>query len=61
MSLNIRKTGPEAEPKQNAKWLPAVLWVAALLCVGFMGIVISQRTRVIRGTDTVVSGSVDNT
>ena len=62
MSLNLRKPEPEEEPKQkhNAGWLPPVLWVVALVCVGFMGIVISQRTRVIRGTDTVKSGSVDN-
>ena len=60
MSLNLRKAEPEAEPKKNAAWLPPVLWVVALACVGFMGIVISQRTRVIRGTDFVQSGSVDN-
>ena len=60
MSLNTRKIEPEKEPKQNAKWLPPVLWAIALACVGFMGIVIAQRTQVIRGTDTVRSGSVDS-
>ena len=62
MSLNLRKAEPEEEPKQkhNTAWLPPVLWVVALVCVGFMGIVISQRTRVIRGTDAVQSGSVAN-
>ena len=62
MSLNLRKPESEEEPKQkhNTAWLPPVLWVVALVCVGFMGIVISQRTRVIRGTDTVQSGSADN-
>ena len=60
-----RKIQPEKKaekPKSSApKWLmPAVLWIAALLCVGFMGIVIAQRTPVIRGTSSEESSQVDN-
>ena len=62
MNQNFRKTEPEPqrEPKQTAGWLPAVLWAAALLCVGFMGIVIAQRTAVIRGTEVTQSSSAEN-
>ena len=60
MSLNFRKKEPEAEPRQMPKWLPPVLWAAALLCVGFMGIVIAQRTPVIRGTEKSQTGSAEN-
>ena len=62
MYQNFRKTEPEPqrEPKQTAGWLPAVLWAAALLCVGFMGIVIAQRTAVIRGTEVTQSSSAEN-
>ena len=38
-----------------------MLWLAAFACVGFMGIVIAQRTPVIRGTEQTQTGSVDNT
>ena len=58
MSLNYRKKDPE--PKDMPKWLPPVLWAAALLCVFFMGIVIAQRTPVIRGLETKQTGPVDN-
>ena len=61
MSLKVQKIEEsEPKPKREAKWLPPVLWAAALMCVGFMGIVISQRTVVIRGSDMIRSGSADN-
>ena len=60
-----RKIQPEKkaeQPKRSApKWLvPAVLWIAALFCVGFMGIVIAQRTPVIRGASSEEGSQVDN-
>ncbi len=60
MSLNFRKKESEPESKEMPKWLPLVLWAAALVCVGFMGIVIAQRTPVIRGNETKQDSSVDN-
>ena len=65
MSLNLKNNSQESKPEKTAKsapkWLlPAVLWTAAFASVAFMGIVIAQRTPVIRGTEQTVSGSVDN-
>lgn len=62
MSLNFRRPAQqeEPEPRKMPKWIPPVLWAVALLCVGFMGIVIVQRTPVIRGTNTPQTGAVDN-
>ena len=61
MSLNFRKKDPEPESKEMPKWLPPVLWAAALFCVFFMGIVVVQRTPVIRGIETNnPAGPVDN-
>ena len=62
MSFDLRKTGNDEKPVNTfPKWLPPVLWAAALLCVGFMGIVMVQRTPMIRGTDgNTNAGSVDN-
>ena len=65
MSLNLKSSKQEAKPEKTSKsapkWLlPAILWVAAFACVGFMGIVIAQRTPVIRGSEESESGSVDN-
>ena len=61
MSLNFRNPGTsdKPEPKQLPKWVPPVLWIAALACVAFMGIVIVQRTPVIRGNEGASSGTVD--
>ena len=42
---------PEKNGISVLKWLPPVLWVMALACVGFMGIVIAQRTPIIRGSN----------
>ena len=55
MSFDFRKSGKaEAPVKTFPKWLPPVLWAAALLCVGFMGIVMVQRTPMIRGTNGII-------
>ena len=64
MSLNLKNNAQEtkAEKKKSSapKWLlPTLLWLAAFVCVALMGIVIAQRTPVIRGTNNTVSGSVD--
>ncbi len=52
MNLNRLKTDTDASEKRGRmpKWLPPVLWAAALAGVFFMGITIAQRTPVIRGT-----------
>ena len=62
MSFNLRNQPEEQKPVSTfPKWLPPVLWTVALLCVGFMGIVMVQRTPVIRGTNGKTdAGSVDN-
>ena len=60
MSLNLRKNEHEEAPKKQAKWLSPVLWLTAFACVGFMGIVIAQRTVIIRGTNKSQTGSVDD-
>ena len=52
MSFSLNKE-PQTEKAKSSLpgWLPPVLWAAALLCVAFMGIVMVQRTPVIRGTN----------
>ena len=61
MSYHLRNTGTEPEPErgQMPKALPIVLWLMAFLCVGFMAIVIWQRTPIIRGTGTSRDGAVN--
>ena len=56
----VAKSGPEQQERAFPKWISPVLWLAAFLCVGFMGIVIAQRTPIIRGTNESQSGIVDN-
>lgn len=59
MSFSQRNTDPEPREKSTLKWLSPVLWVAALACVAFMGIVIAQRTPVIRGEEGNTSAAAD--
>lgn len=47
--MKIKSGMPERE-KRTPSWLPFVFWIVAIGCVFFMGVVIVQRTPVIRGT-----------
>ena len=62
MSFNLRESENKASGEKSfPKWIAPVLWTAALACVGFMGIVIAQRTPIIRGTfDQGRSGSAES-
>ena len=62
MSYTFRGNQISEEPviRQLPKWVPPVLWAAALICVAFMGIVIVQRTPVIRGGEQTKSAEIDN-
>lgn len=61
LKSNTQETKTEKKKSSTPKWLlPALLWMAAFVCVAFMDIVIAQRTPVIRGSNNTVSGSVDN-
>ena len=62
MNYGSRKsdTSKNEEVRSFPKWIPPVLWAAALACVAFMGIVIVQRTPVIRGTSGTDPSAPDN-